>query len=1264
MTNKNFTTGYQSFIVNHASGDANEAANGDMFVDRDYVTLGYESGTPVGAQKAFFRFELSPEQAAEISGKEILPESYITFPIISGYDVPFSGKMYCEVAASSDIMDATNSAISARNKTAEYFELGSEQFSGPVHAAYNDNLISYWDFDSPLGYQSAEGGNYTSGVYPDRMGRNNFHHNGPQIQQFGWSTIGGGASTSVSSQRYLDTVSEGFNGEPPPSSSFSVEFWLEGPTLDDGDHALLVQANKTDSEFSFNISRTGVSQWVDAGLVHYDGGNFTAATNHMAFTYNGETSEQAVFQNGVFKSGATGGINIGSTFFLEVGSVSSNSFVIDELAFYNVALTSGEIAARYNNGLGNRYPGTIQPFMDSNYDTRIGYAPHKPIQELIDSGEDLRTISFVYENTFGSGHRTVSTFEEGNAPELHLFYADSGTDVVESTLNSGMILHWDADSYADRINKVCMGHGVTDTYGIYGSGYNHNGYYNIPMRADNYNERRETLNASSVLHFNDTFSFGFWATPEHHNRSNCLSISALVSGDEVHSYAKTNIRDRLKAFEFSLSSRIDRSVDMGFFVFPDNQSHSSINPYANHLKSSGGVERDRWSYYYAEYTHAGVGVGLGVNGDPLHSGNPGTIITNSGGLVIDAQGWKIDELSFWNRTLSLEERTDLYNHRYPWSYDKPPANTQTMWPYEDVAGGFYSGVASRCSLFALDFENLDYRTDSFLQYWNFDGRFEGTWGFPYFSGDLSAMEPGKSGHFSSLINDWYAGLEQSGYGVTAMRETNDSYQTFKTGPIQIKPSSITFNCWMKAQDDFSTYWPPLVIPQIREVTLYDNSTPRKTIGNYLSSIMATKEIAHSSVELTLQNEEGYDYTNTELEFRTKSGYSVEFGGITYVSFLDIHAVNLEVSGDVSIAQTGLSLYVDGIGQSNSGVDLYTMSTGSENSGIDLYTYGHEIKTRSIPMYMDGNLATNSGIDLFLAPHDSLTFNKSLFIHGFTTDNSGMELYTHGALLDNSGIDLYTYGVANDNSGVDMYTVSFEAINSGMDLYMSGIGRPTSGIDLTIWGKDTMNSGVDLVTWGHLATNSGMDLWTQGVQLDNGAIPFFAEATVSYGSGSFPLYINSTTNTSVYKARPMYLEVNSQETDTGTIPFFLNSVSTADDTGYMPFFLESKADSITRGTDMYLQNAFESGYKSQFLYVKGLGTLDGGAVDNGSMPLFIERIEGVENGMSMYLGVNSGDEQGVNMYTFGGTWSSSGVDLVIPSTIDTKNSGLNIFIGGF
>lgn len=36
---KNYTTGYQSFVVNHASGDANEAANGDMFVDRDYVTL-------------------------------------------------------------------------------------------------------------------------------------------------------------------------------------------------------------------------------------------------------------------------------------------------------------------------------------------------------------------------------------------------------------------------------------------------------------------------------------------------------------------------------------------------------------------------------------------------------------------------------------------------------------------------------------------------------------------------------------------------------------------------------------------------------------------------------------------------------------------------------------------------------------------------------------------------------------------------------------------------------------------------------------------------------------------------------------------------------------------------------------------------------------------------------------------------------------------------------------------------------------------------
>jgi len=127
--------------------------------------------------------------------------------------------------------------------------------------------------------------------------------------------------------------------------------------------------------------------------------------------------------------------------------------------------------------------------------------------------------------------------------------------------------------------------------------------------------------------------------------------------------------------------------------------------------------------------------------------------------------------------------------------------------------------------------------------------------------------------------------------------------------------------------------------------------------------------------------------------------------------------------------------------------------------------------------------------------------------------------------------------------------------------------------------------------------------------------------------------------------------------------FLNSVTTGDGTQYMPFYLDANAPDINFGTDMFLKNAYESGFKSKLLYVRGLGSLNGGSVGNGSIPLFIERIEGAERGLSMYLGVNSGDEQGVNMYTYGGTWSTSGVDLIVPATYDIKNSGINFYVNG-
>lgn len=1197
---KYYTTGYQSFVVNHASGDANEAANGDMFVDRDYVTLGYESGTPVGAQKAFFRFELTPEQAVEISGKTILPESYIVFPLISGYDVPFSGKMYCELAASSDIMAATNGAISARTKTTDYFELGSEQFSGSVYSHLNDNIVSYWDFDNPLGYVPEDGGNHNSGVYPDRIGNNNLHHDGPQIQQFTTSLKGGGSSTSFSSQRYANTK-DFINS---PSGSFSVDFWVNGPSLGtDNDHAEILYAlKKTGASCVFNIQAHRVDPAINwtVGQIQVDWAG-KPGLKHVAYTYDAETSGANLYLNGVLESSVTVAETDFSDTYLEMGSASSNTLNVDEFVIYDVALGENGVATRYNNGLGNTYPISTNVFVDDNYDTKIGYGPHKPLQELVDNGQDLRTISFIYENTFGSGHRTVSSFENGSTPELHLFYSDVGTTVAEEGINSGLILHWDGDSYADRINNVCMGPGINDVYGIYGSGYDHDTYLNLPLRADNHNDRNLFVQQSSILHFSDTFSLGFWATPKDYRGSDTLSISALVSGDVSINTPQISHPTRIKAFEFLLVPRVDDSVDAKMFVFPEG-GNESLNLYQGRLKGSGDIEKSCWNYYYGEYDHQNKLVGTSVNGNPVTSGNTnGTIIPNSGGLVIDAQNYKIDELSFWNRKLTDQERKDLYNHRFPYSYNKPSLKSQTLWPYEDVSfipqtadagAALYAMHCDQSGIRAI--QNLEDPIDDDVPY-------SGNWGFPYESGSLTQMTPA-SGRFFSCVNEWHSPVDYVPKNCSFISAMKPGDISFKTGPIFVRPSSIELN--IVGQGFIEDGW------DIREPTqsysadfynafLYDNSSPRKLIASKVSAV--TDGILLSGIErrnillddIDFSNLAGFDLTDTMLSVRLNPG-STSTVPHRRVIPADIYAISVQIEGEVNIRETGLTLYAEGIEAVNSGIDLYTQAHELKNSGIDLYTVSHEVINSSIPLY-----------------------TKALDV-----GTSGSDLYTFGAYLYNSSIPMYTYGVASDNSGIDLYT------------------------------------------HGAIPFNSSIDLYTHGITEGSGSIPFFMEASISYGSGGFPLYMNSTANTTVYQARPMYISVNAEETGTGSIPFFLNSVSTADDTGYIPFYLESKADSLTKGTDMYLQNAFESGFKSQFLYVKGLGGLVGGSVGNGSMPLFIERIEGAENGMSMYLGVNSGDEQGVNMYTFGGTWSNSGVDLVIPSTIDTKNSGLNIFIGGF
>jgi hypothetical protein len=1147
--------------------------NSDAMESGSVMTLGSDALSFNGGASDYvlMRFDLTPAQAVAISGKRVLPESHLIFniddrtPSYLAVDSPFSGVISCEDSASSAVASATNSDISDRSTTSSVsFGMAEFPFDVKSRSSLNDHVLSYWSIES------------------QQQTKINRERNWADLA--GNALLHGSGFTNDQIDKYTTSEAYFYNNDMIiPSSQFSIEGWamlttsLIGTEIDEilslsvgGNDIHKLQVGVLGGAYRIEYLHNDVVEITGSFLGPGGPNHFGLVVDYPSVT---------LYNEGVYLGDTTLTTNSPCNAIRIGQSGNSVAHRVQQIALYDAPLTSGDISQRkfappslvLEKGLEYPLRSVMQRDLHKPYS--VGYNIYQPIQELVDKSYDLDSLSLIYSGVDGPGSVKFASYESGYPVELVLYVADDGSAVNEVGLNSGVRRHWDFQSDADRVGTTCLPSGYVDSYSINGSGFKKDRQTPLPLYTNG--GWREFVASSSIAPA--PLAIGFWASEIDHSDASVLSVSTPIFASSTHH----------RSMDFSLTNQSHNSGD---FVVTMDKSVGFFHAPIESLTASG-ISKSQWNYFYFDFEDKIMG--LSINGEEKTTVN--TIINppdHYGGLLLDTVNYKIDELTIWDHALDNSELVELYNHRFPWSFNEGSIKVQTLWPYEDVTyvDHFTNtvGTLSGDMTYVVDSQSTSARGFP-------AGGLEddALWGNPYASGENTVTTPA-SGRFFSAINSWYSPHEISGVDSTFISQASERGNiSFKTGPILVKPSSIDLQFWAKGTGPFD---PGIFEASLGAPVLYDNSFPRRAIASGVSHNQGqtiTHEFKKYESGLYLVDDfDSFDLTDTVIEFRLRSGTASSPAGVR--THFDLYALSLQVSGDINIAQTGLDLYTVGGTVVNSGIDLYTDAVGVENSGIDLYMMARDVLTSSIPMYA-------GGID---------------------TDNSGMELYTFGALLHNSSIPLYMYG----------------------------------------W--DTNTSGSELYIEGMLTQNSGIDLYTQGITQGSGTIPFFMEATVSYGSGGFPLYMNSTANTTVYQARPMYISVNAEETDTGSIPFFLNSITAGSGNQYMPFFLESKTDSITKGTDMYLQNAFESGHKSQFLYVKGLGTLDGGAVDNGSMPLFIERIEGVENGMSMYLGVNSGNTQGTDMYTFGGTWSSSGVDLVIPSTIDTKNSGLNIFIGGF
>jgi hypothetical protein len=147
-----------------------------------------------------------------------------------------------------------------------------------------------------------------------------------------------------------------------PTSAFTVEFWLNLPTLNDGntEETVLAQRNGTgtgrslvywsdaDQRMVSNLGASGATDfWASSGGV--TAGNYF----YVAFVYDG-AGNVTWYKNGaangtitgIAPEAANGGIFIGDDKFLD-GTISALNGTLDEFAIYNTALSGSQIATHF-----------------------------------------------------------------------------------------------------------------------------------------------------------------------------------------------------------------------------------------------------------------------------------------------------------------------------------------------------------------------------------------------------------------------------------------------------------------------------------------------------------------------------------------------------------------------------------------------------------------------------------------------------------------------------------------------------------------------------------------------------------------------------------------------------------------------------------------------------------------------------------------------------------------------------------------------------
>jgi len=316
------------------------------------------------------------------------------------------------------------------------------------HVSLPTSLVSYWDLEE------------ASGTRYDLVGSNNLSDNNTVTG--GTGKVGEGAVFATANTEHLKAVDNAsWDLTTTNDKSFSV--WIKPANLSNN-YAILSRWNESPEaggkNFLFRLNTTGKLQaWVGTGATTGVTTGETTTTlsagtwYHAVVTWSGTVDDKMrIYVNGSLDTtGATAspGAASGPLYIGESSSASPFDGSMDEIGWWDKALTSTEITALYNSGSGLPYYDPADVKNDTTLATSLDAYYELEEATATTTWTDSHTNSANLTNvSSGSGITSVAG-KQGQGADLEA----SSNEYFKNTSPSGVLTGWTGDfSFAGWLN--------------------------------------------------------------------------------------------------------------------------------------------------------------------------------------------------------------------------------------------------------------------------------------------------------------------------------------------------------------------------------------------------------------------------------------------------------------------------------------------------------------------------------------------------------------------------------------------------------------------------------------------------------------------------------------------------------------------------------------------------------------------------------------------------------------------------------------------